>query len=186
MNRFVLFLTLALGVLAAPAAMAQSDLGLKSIGGAVGFVSPEDIDGTFLLGIYADHGTMMPRLGLESHIDYWGKSEEAFGAKSSVDDIAVGARAKYYFEVSSPTIRPFAGGGLGLHFLHAEATIPAQFGFPETKVEDSSTKLGLDLGGGIVTSVGPRTDLLAESWFAIVSDISQFSLRVGLSYKLNP
>jgi opacity protein-like surface antigen len=184
MKRTVTLLTLALGILAAPAAMAQSDLGFKSIGGAVGFVSPEDIDGTYMLGIFVDHGTIAPRVGLESHLDYWSKSEEAFGAKSSVSDIPVGARAKYYFPVSNPSIRPFAGGGLAIHFLHAEATIPAQFGFPEMKVEDSSTKLGLDLGGGIATTVGPRTDLLAESWFAIVSDVSQFSLKVGLSYKL--
>jgi hypothetical protein len=52
------------------------------------------------------------------------------------------------------------------------------------QVEDSATKLGLDIGGGVSTPIGPRSDLLGEAWYGIVSDVSQFSLRVGMSYRL--
>lgn len=184
MKRIVLLLTLASCALAAPAAMAQSDLGLKRLGGALGYVSPEDLDGTFSIGVFADHGTIAPNIALESRLDYWGQSEEAFGAEASVSDIAIGVRGKYFFEVANPKVRPFAGAGLGLHFLHAEVTIPAQSGFPEQTVEDSSTKLGLDLGGGLATDLNPSWDFLGEVWFGIVDDASTFSLRAGLSYKL--
>jgi len=209
MKRNVLLLTLALCALAAPAAMAgtsaakpgskatlasskasapsqasQSDLGLKRIGGAIGFVSPENLDGVFSLGAFADWGTITPRIGLESRLDYWSWSESAFGVESSVHDVTLGARAKYFFDVANPRIQPFAGAGLGLHMIGAKVDMPAQGGFPAMTVEDSQTKLGLDLGGGIVAPMGPRTDFLGELWYGIVSDVSQFSLRAGLSWKL--
>ncbi len=177
-------LALAVTALAAPSAMAQSDLGLKRLGVAVAFVSPQDLDGTFSVGIFANHGIVTPRIGLESRIDFWQKSETFFGNETSVRDIAIGARGKYQFEVSHPKIRPFAGSGLALHLVHAKVTIPPQFGFPAMIVEDSSTKLGLDLGGGIATSIAPRADLLAELWYGIASDVNQFSLRIGMSRKL--
>ena len=184
MKRNALILTLVLCALAASSAMAQSHLGLERAGVALGYVSPEDIDGTFSIGVFADHGTLAPHIGLESRIDYWGQSQEAFGAKASVSDISIGARGKYWFETANPKLRPFAGAGLALHFVHAEVTVPAQGGFPEMTAEDSSTKLGLDLGGGIATPLSPRADLLAEMWYGIVSDVSAFNLRVGMSFKL--
>jgi opacity protein-like surface antigen len=186
MNRLVVsFVALALCAATSGSASAQSDLGFKSVGAAVGYVSPEDLDGTFSIGVFADHGTITPQIGLESHLDFWSWSEEAYGVEAAVSDISLGARGKYYFEVAHSSIRPFAGAGLGLHFVHAEVTVPPQGGFPEMSAEDSSTKLGLDLGGGMATTIGPKTDLLAEIWYGIVSDVGQFSLRVGMSYKLD-
>jgi opacity protein-like surface antigen len=161
-----------------------SHMGLKAIGAAVGFVSPEDADGTFSVGAFADWGMITPEIGLESRLDYWSQSESSFGVEASVSDITLGARGKYYFEVSNSNLRPFAGAGLGLHFLHAEVVIPAQPGFPEMKAEDSSTKLGLDLGGGLAIPINPRADLLTELWYGVVSGANQFSLRVGLSHRL--
>ncbi len=184
MKRRILTVTVALCALTASSAMAQSNLGLKNLGVAVGFVSPENLDGTFSFGVFADHGTIAPRIGLESRVDYWEWSESAFGAKTSVSDIAVGARGKYYFSVINPKVRPFAGAGLGMHFLHAKVSVPAQPGFPAMSIEDSSTKLGLDLGGGLAMPVAPRTELLGEIWYGVISDISQFSFRVGMSRKL--
>jgi opacity protein-like surface antigen len=184
MKRIVLSLTLAACALVATGAAAQTDLGLKGIGASVGYVSPEDIDGTFGFGVLADCGTITPRIGLETRLDYWSKSEDAFGTEASVRDIILGARGKYFFEVANPRVRPFAGAGLGLHFLKSEVTIPAMFGFPAETYEDSETKLGLDIGGGIGTPVGPKTELTGEAWYGIVSDVSQFSLRVALNYRL--
>ena len=126
MKRNVLAVLLAVSVCSASSAFAQADLGLKNVGVAVGYVSPENLDGTFSFGVFADHGTIAPKFSLESRVDYWGWSENAFGAKASIRDIVVGARTKYHFEVSNPKIRPFAGVGLGLHFLHSEVTIPSR------------------------------------------------------------
>lgn len=183
MKRNAILVAIALGVLAAQPAMAQSDIGFKRLGGALGYVSPENLDGTFGLGVFADLGTITPDISLEPRIDYWSKSKDEFGTEVSVHDVAVGARAKYNFATTNPKVRPFAGAGLGLHFISAEVSVSMP-GFPTTSASDSETKLGLDFGGGIATPLSPRTDLLAEAWYGIVSDFSQFSLRVGLSYKL--
>ena len=186
MKRKAIVLALAFCALASQSAMAQSDLGFKGIGAAVGVVSPEEMDATFGIGMIVDHGTIIPELGLESRLDYWSKSEGSFGSEVSVRDVTVGTRGKYYFDLTNSSIRPFVGTGLGLHFLNAEVTVSPPPGFPgqPVTVEDSSTKLGLDLGGGVAAPVGPRTNLIAEMWYGIVSDFSQFSLRVGMSYKL--
>ena len=180
----LLLLALALCGLVARDAAAQSHLRLDRIGGAIGYVSPEHIGGTLGLGVFADLGTIAPRIGLETRLDYWSSSDQLYGTKTSVHDVTLGARGKYFFPAPGSKFRPFAGAGLGFHVLHAEITIPVTPGVPEMTIGDSQTKLGLDLGGGATTSVGPRTDLLGEIWYGIVSDVSQFSLRVGLSYKL--
>ena len=183
MKRRVVAFTLAISVLAASSAFAQADLGVKNVGVAVGYVSPENLDGTMSFGVFADHGTIAPRFGLESRVDYWGWSENVQGTKTAIRDIAVGARTKYHFESSNPSIRPYAGVGLGLHFIRAEVTIPAGGGFPAMTTDASETKLGLDLGGGIATAISPRADFLGEAWYGIVSDVSQFSLRAGVQFK---
>lgn len=165
-----------------------SDLGLKGVGVSVGMVSPEDIDATFGFGVFADHGWITPEIALESHIDYWSKSEDTGFGEVSIRDIAVGARGKYMFPTSSASVFPFVGAGLGLHFLNAKVDVPPMdFGgstIPGYTVEDSETKLGLDIGGGMKMPVSPKTDFLAEAWYGIVSDVSQFSLRVGMEWAL--
>ena len=184
MKRMAFVLVPASLAAAAPVAIAQSDLGLKRVGVALGYTDPEQLGGTFSVGGFADHGTIAPRLGLESRLEYWSSSDETFGAGTSLRDISLGARGKFSFPVENSRIRPFAGAGLGIHFLKAAVSTPPQFGFPAFSVAGSSTELGLDLGGGIATDLGPRTDLLAEAWFGIVDTANTFSLRAGLSRKL--
>jgi len=184
MKRSIQLLTLLAGVLISTTAMAQADLGFKGIGGAVGFVSPENVNGTFSFGAFADLGSIAPKFKLEPRVDFWSHSEENFGAKASINDLAVGARVKYMIEVQNPRLQPYVGSGLALHFLHVSATTPAFGGFPEMTVSDSQTKLGLDLGGGVMTPINMRTNLMGEAWYGIVSDVSQFSLRVGISHSM--
>ncbi|HMC37261.1 MAG TPA: outer membrane beta-barrel protein [Actinomycetota bacterium] len=184
MKRMALVLAILTCTVASTETQAQANLGLKRIGAAAGFVSPENLDGTFSIGAFADMGTLTPKIGLEPRLDFWSWSNESFGAKSTVSDVTLGARGKYFFEVANSRIRPFAGAGLGLHFLHAKVDIPAQGGSPAVTAEDSQTKLGLDLGGGLATPLSPRTDFHAEVWYGIVSDVNQFALRVGVSQKI--
>jgi opacity protein-like surface antigen len=181
MKRITLLLAVALCVTTAPAAMAQSNLGLKHLGVAAGFVSPENLDMTFSFGGFADLGSIAPNIGLEARLDHWSWSETTLGFETSIRDITVGARGKYYFETTNPKIRPFAGAGLAAHFISAEVTDTST---PGMSASDSQTKLGLDLGGGISTPMNPRTDFLAEAWYGVVTDVSQFSLRAGFSFKL--
>lgn len=183
MKRKVLLLSLTIGLLSVGSAMAQSSIGFRAIGASAAFVSPEDVDGTLGFGVFADLGQITPQIKLEPAIEFWSKSEEAFGTEASIRDIAVGARAKYFFSVTNPKLHPFAGAGAGLHFLKAETTVSIP-GFATVSGEASDTKFGLDLGGGMETAIGPKNDLRFEAWYGVVSDMSQFALRIGVSHKL--
>lgn len=183
MKRMAVVLMLALGTLLSGQAMAQSSLGLHAIGGSIAFVNVENLDGTFGLGISADMGKIAPHVGLEPVIEYWSKSEEAFGSKASVQDVSLGARGLYYFEVANPKVQPFAGAGLGLHFISAKTTVSIP-GMGTFSADASDTKLGLDLGGGMETPIGPKNSLHLEGWYGVVSDVGQLALRVGVSHKL--
>jgi opacity protein-like surface antigen len=176
-------------MLAWQSAYAQADLGLKAVGANFGMVSPENIDATVGLGVFLDHGTVAPNVGLESRLDYWSKSESAgsFGS-ATIRDIVLGVRGRYMFSNVNPKVTPFAGAGLAMHFLNVKTEIPPQdfggFIMPGMEVSDSTTKLGVDLGGGISAPITPKTAFLAEMWFGVVSDVSQLSLKVGVSYRL--
>jgi hypothetical protein len=166
--------------LASQNALAQANLGLKTAGFQVGVVSPENSDATLGFGGFADWGTLTPNIHLVSHLDYWSKSESSpFGEEVSVRDVALSMRGKYMFAVSSPKFQPFAGLGLGMHFLNARVEVP---GFPTA--EDSSTKLGMDFGGGFTSPLSPKTDLQAEMWYGIVDNFSQLSVKAGMAFKL--
>jgi len=162
---------------ARPHREANSGLGLNRLGLEAGLVDPEAAGSTIGFGAFADLGNLARDVRLSSHLGYWSKSENAFGAEASVRDISLGARARYMFHVSSPTFQPYVGTGLGLHFFHMKAGVP---GFI---VQDSATKLGLDLGGGVLTPVSPMTDLFADLWYT-VADINQFSMKAGVSFRI--
>ena len=181
MNRRIGFLMIAVCMLATQPAWAQSNLGLKSGGVAVSMVSPENIDASFGIGVFADHGTIAPRWGIESRLDWWSHSESAFGMDASISDVTLGARTKYQFPVSNPTLQPFAGFGVGMHFLSAEVVALDPFTGTAFKATSSESRVGFDFGGGIQMPMSPGMNFVGEGWYSIVSDFNQFSLRAGIS-----
>ncbi len=193
MKRVLLIaLVVALSGLPLQSARAASDVGLKSIGVDLGYVSPENIDGTLGFGAFADLGALSPKVHLSTHLGYWSKSESdpILQSEAKISDVSLMTRARYYFPVSSPKFQPYAGGGLGLHFLKATFSTPdfdlgGGFIIPGMEVSDSTTKLGVDLGGGFVTPVGQSTDLYGDMWYGMVEDFSQLSMKVGLAWHLN-
>jgi opacity protein-like surface antigen len=180
MKMKILFLTVLIGVLAASHASAQSNMGLKAIGGRVAFVNPEDLNSTAGFGAFADLGTISTNFGLEAHVDYWSQSEEITTTKSSVHDIAFGPRAKYMFELQNTSLRPFIGAGVSVHFLNAKVSDSSD---PSLNADDSSTKFGLDVGGGMATHLTEQIDFRTEAWY-VMSDMNQFALSMGLAMKL--
>ena len=181
MNRRIALLMIAVCTLAAQPARAQSDLGFKRGGVAVAMVSPENIAASFGLGVFADHGTIAPRWGLESRLDWWSHSESIFGTDASISDITLGERVKYQFAVTSPNFQPFAGFGLGMHFLSADVVVADPSSGTTMKASSSETRVGFDFGGGFTTAMNPSVDFVGEAWYSVVSDFNQFSLRAGVS-----
>ena len=160
-------------------AMAQSHLGMRGLGAQVGIVGADNMDASAGFGAMANHGMLTPNIRLMSHVDYWSKSQDGpSGSTATLSDITLGARGEYLFSTSSKFM-PFVGTGLGMHFLNAKVEMP---GTPD--MTDGTTKLGLDFGGGFTTPMNPRTQFRSEMWYGIVSDYNQWSLKVGLEFKL--
>lgn len=181
-------LALAICIFATAGSANASGLTFRGVGGSVNIVNPEDFDATIGVGFLVDLGTINTVWGLESFAGYWSQSESAFGTEVSVSDFVIGGRGKYLFRVSHPSIQPYAGAGLGFHFVTAGVEIaPYDFGgiiVPGTSIEDTEFKVGLDLGGGLTVDINDNLAFLGDSWLTFVSDVSQFSLRLGLLYWL--
>lgn len=168
--------------------VAQSDIGFKGVGGEIGFVSPQDVDTTLGLGVFADLGMVAPRFQLEGFLDYWSQTELVTGGgEVGIRDLAFGVRGKYIFPNQNPGLRPFAGFGLGLHMLNAEVSVPdIDYGgivIPGETYSDSTTRFGLDLGGGLAAAMSDKTDFIGEMWYGIVDDFNQLSVKAGILYK---
>ncbi len=173
---FALFVLIA--GLATPPAWSQTRLGFRGAGFELDVVGPEDVDTVLGFGAFADLGTITRNVRLEAYMDYWSKSEEAFGVEASASDLAFGARSKYMFRVPNPRLLPFAGGGIGLHYIEVEASAP-DFSGGTMVVKDSDTKIGLDFGGGLLYNLNGRASLSSEVWYSMVNQINQLSLEIG-------
>jgi opacity protein-like surface antigen len=170
-------------------AWARTDLGARSIGADVGYVDPENINGTLGFGAFMNLGNLSPDIRLAPHLGYWSKSSSFGGDKATISDISLSARGLYMFHSTSPKFRPYAGAGLGFHMVHAKVDIAAQdLGggviIPAMEASDTSTKLGLDLGGGFTTPLSEKTDFCLDLWYTAVSDVGHLSLKAGVSFDL--
>jgi opacity protein-like surface antigen len=161
-------------------AWATSSLGMRSAGFDVGYVDPENVSGTLGFGAFANMGNISPDIRLQPHLGYWSKSEEAFGSKATISDISFSTRGLYMFHTTSPKFQPYAGAGLGMHFVHAKVSTTA----PAMEASDNSTKLGLDMGGGFTTPLGQKTDFTLDLWYTALSDVGHMSLKAGVSFDL--
>lgn len=184
----VIAMAMAICVFAISTAVAQTNLGLKGIGFGVGVVDPQDVDMTMGLAVYGYMGTVHPNFGIDTYVGYWKYSEDALGFEASIRDISVGMRGKYMMHVN-PTVTPFAGAGVGVHFLTADVSVPSiNFGSigstPAFGLSETETRVGFDLGGGLLFDVSPRIALQADAWYTIVSDFNQLAMRGGMMFKL--
>jgi opacity protein-like surface antigen len=181
MKKAIVVLGLALFCMAVSQnAWAKSNLGFKRLGVDVGIVDPEAAGSTIGFGAFADLGSLSPSVRLSSHLNYWNKSENQFGAEASLRDISVGARARYMFHMDSPQFQPYVGAGPSLHFFNVKVDVP---GFPGASAEDSATKVGLDMGGGASMPLSPKAEMFGEMWYT-VCDIDQFAFKAGVSFRL--
>ena len=189
-KRILIGMVLVFCIGASQNAWAKTDLGWRSIGGDVGFVDPDNVDGTVGFGVFANLGNLSPDVRLQPHVSYWSKSQsDGFGDKATIGDIAFSARALYMFHGTSAKFHPYAGGGLGLHMVHAKVETAAQdLGggviIPAMEASDSQTKLGLDMVGGFTTPLSQKTDFCFDLGYTAVSDVAQFSMKAGISFDL--
>lgn len=181
---------LAFGILlVAVQASGQTNLGPKGLGVELGLVGPDNIDTTLGIGAFLDLGTFAPNMALESYLGYWANTENYAGGEEYARDLSIGVRGKYMFATASPLFHPFAGVGLGLHFVRWEVDVPdmivGSILVPGFHNEDTDTSIGVDIGGGLQTNLSDRADLIGEIWYTAVDRYDNVSLKVGALYKFN-
>lgn len=164
---------------------AQTNIGLKSVGGHIGIVSPEHYDTSVELGGVVGLGTLMPNLQLEGNLDFWRKSQSSGDITAAFTDISFGGTVNYFVDINNPNLRPFGSAGLAFHILHSSVDAPTQT-FNGITVgggssSDSKTRLGLNIGGGVAYRVSPTLDLIGKLKYHLVSDINQLTITVGAS-----
>jgi len=162
-------------------AFSQANIGLMGIGAKLGFVDPEGAGSVIGFGALVDLGTITPDIMLEGNLDYWSDSESGGGVEVSFRDLIIGGTAKYMFKSSNPNFRPFAGGGIAFHFFKAAIDFA---GTTQADSDNSETKLGIHVGGGLFYTLSPQLDLIADGRYSIVSDASQLAIQGGVVYKL--
>lgn len=180
MKRVVLFLA----VLALSATSASAAPIIRGFGFSAGYISPEDADGTFGFGAFADIALAIPSFSISPYADYWKTSEDfPDGGEASARDIVVGAHGLYSIALPNPVISPFLGAGAGLHFTRAEIDFGSSGLFGDGSTDVSESKLGFDVGGGMGAGLG-SVQLRGEGWYTFVEDFNYWTLKLGLMFPI--
>ncbi len=174
-------LLLVLAMVMGHAAFAATNIGLKGIGGRVGFVDPELGDGTFTLGVVADMGTWTDNLPWEIAITYWSTGEDINGYAGSYEwnytNIAIRNTVAYHFELDK-NLFVYPGAGLGLNLYSFDWNGPNG-----SKFDDSETDLTLIILGGLQFPITGNWHGQAELQFDI-GDPDQTTAQFDFIYEL--
>ncbi len=163
----------------APAAWAQTStaranedvgLGFKGIGGRIGMVDPEGGSSTLDLGFHVDFGEIAQNIHVSPIAEYWSVGVSGF----DISDFSLGADVMFDFPLQDSRITPYAGGGVGMHWLSADLPSGGS---------NSDTKLGLNLQGGVRTDAMPNLALFGELRYNFVSDANQLKVLGGFTYR---
>jgi opacity protein-like surface antigen len=172
----------------APAASAQTNrattnrstedvgLGFKGIGARIGLVDPEGASSTVDLGVHIDAGELARNIRIAPIVEYWSVGQDVGPYNADLKDFSVGADLNVDFPLQDSRVTPYAGGGLGLHWIKATTNVP-------NIADQSETKLGLNIQGGIRTDVMPNLAIFGELRYNFVSDANQLKLLGGFTYR---
>jgi hypothetical protein len=137
--------------------------------------------GGFGARVYLLTDLLGPNTAIVPYLEHWGDSDRfpEFGIdKASQRDWSLGADARYRFEIGK-SWRPYAGGGLSMHFLRSTIERAGQ---PE--IADSASRIGLSVLGGIDLPSVSRIQSSVEVGYQLVSGFNQFKIYWGFGVKL--
>jgi len=131
---------------------------LSGFGGKLGYMSPENLDGTTTLGAHLEFERHESRVHLIPSVMYW-KTDD-------LSDLSANADLYYHF-LREGLMTPYVGAGLGLNF------------FSSDRSNQSDSKLGVNLFGGVRLPAGALHYFLEGRYTA--SDLSQFAVLGGIT-----
>jgi len=180
MNRHGLFLALIVaagpslhGAPARAAAPAEGHgMGFQGMGARIGFVDPENASSTVALGLHVDLGEFVRNVHVMPLVEYWKVGVSGI----DVSDLTLASDVNLDFPVQGGRVVPYAGGGVGFHFVKFDNP------FAPPGFDNSKTKLGLNIQGGIKNQVMPNLGIFGEVKYVFVSDVNQLKIMGGFTY----
>ena len=167
-------------------------LGLKGIGGGVGFVSvsptgsSETFSG-FLIAAHADLGEFTKDFSLVPDIEYFSTSKSVSGTSLTVSDFSINVNAHYNIAMEG-MLKPYVGAGLGYNSLSATVALPSYsvFGvnYGGGTASASASRIGINLLVGGNYKLNDMLTLFAEPRYVLASDYNHFEIKVGVTYAL--
>lgn len=184
--RKILFVTALMVAFLSINAMAQVNFGLKSVGGHLGFVMPEDpIDNTVGFGIQSEFGSFqINQIGFTfgAFLNYWSKS---YGdpniAETTFSEMTIAPFVHYNLAMESK-FNPYVGGGFGLARNGTDVKYKATIYGPASYSSSSTDFILFGLAGAKM-NLSPNLEGFAEVRYQL-GDIDVFGIYAGVNYLL--
>jgi hypothetical protein len=141
---------------------ASHAFGVSGAGGKLGYASPENLDGTAMVGGHVELEESGNRLHLVPNLMYW--------KVDRVSDVNPNLDVYYHFRPEGEP-SPYLGGGVGLNRNHSELT------------DRSETNVGANVIGGMrFPSRSSSNSYFVEGRFT-ASEVSQVALMGGITFR---
>ncbi len=166
-------------------------LGLKGVGGSVGYTSVSfglgsETFGGFAIGGHVDMGEISPGIQLIPELLYWSASKDISGGTWKTSDFAINANVHYNIAMDG-SVKPYVGAGLGMNFLSFTwgYSVPSYtlFGVSyggSSLASESATRVGINLIGGANYAMGNFT-ISPEFRYVLASDFNHWMFKVGVT-----
>ena len=172
-------LALIVAIAAAPSFAQEADqstgLGIKGIGVRLGLNDPEGASSALMYGVHMDAGEFVNNVHIIPSVEYWNVGNDVGSFNSDLSDLAFKLGVNFDFPLQDQRMVPYLGGGFGFHRLKFESNAPGV-------VDESDTKFGLDLQGGVRNQFTPNLSLFGELGYTFISDANQLRVLGGLTY----
>lgn len=149
---------------------------LRTLGFNAGYVSPEDADGTWTVGMSFDFGIPATNFLVQPFVNYWNLSEEAGGITADFSDWSIGANVKFQIPTAAVAFSPYIGAGISAHLTNAQVDA--------LSFDESETKFGWQALGGLKWDSSGRWGLHGEGWYNGVDTVNHFSVMGGVHFNL--
>lgn len=180
-------------------------LQLGAIGVSAGGVWPSRVESTTAYAIHADYGELTPHWRVVLTVTYWGSEFEqkvvdqlehvwrsatidpsgddtVSVGRIRISDIAFEADVRWT-PLRTAAVRPFVGGGIGVHVLNAENPLIAGT-FVESALDMIAS--GVTVLGGLETAPLAGIGLGVQGRYTLISNTRFLTLRAGASYAFPP
>jgi len=155
-----------------PANQENVGLGIRGLGARIGFVDAENASSTVAWGVHLDAGTFVQNVHVVPYFEYWSAGANVNGVEASNSDLTIASDVNFDFPMQGSRITPYLGGGLGVHFLSADAN----------GVNEDKTHFGLNIQGGARNQIMPNISIFGEAKYTFVSDANQIKFMGGFTY----